>query len=59
MLTRSDLVAMGFNKKQVEGLQMDDALAYTPERVARFSAGEQPYQVQTEVMSAHPKSQNV
>ncbi len=25
MLTRSDLVAMGFNKKQVEGLQMDDA----------------------------------
>jgi hypothetical protein len=48
MLTRSDLVAMGFNKKQVEGLQMDDALAYTPERVARFSAGEQPYQVQTD-----------
>lgn len=48
MLTRSDLIAMGFNKKQVEGLQMDDALAYTPERVARFSAGEQPYQVQTD-----------
>jgi hypothetical protein len=48
MLTRSDLVAMGFNKKQVEGLQMDDALAYTPERVARYSAGEQPYQVQTD-----------
>jgi hypothetical protein len=48
MLTRSDLVAMGFNKKQVEGLQMGDALAYTPERVARFSAGEQPYQVQTD-----------
>jgi hypothetical protein len=48
MLTRSDLVAMGFNKKQVEGLQMDDALAYTPERVARYSAGEQPYQTQTD-----------
>jgi hypothetical protein len=48
MLTRSDLVAMGFNKKQVESLQMDDALAYTPERVVRFSAGEQPYQVQTD-----------
>jgi hypothetical protein len=48
MLTRSTLVAMGFNKKQVEGLQMGDALAYTPERVARFSAGEQPYQVQTD-----------
>ena len=48
MLTRSDLVAMGFNKKQVEGLQMGDALAYTPERVARYSAGEQPYQTQTD-----------
>lgn len=48
MLTRSTLIAMGFNKEQVEGLQMDDALAYTPERVARFSAGEQPYQVQTD-----------
>jgi len=48
MLTRSDLIAMGFNKKQVESLQMDDALAYTPERVVRFSAGEQPYQVQTD-----------
>jgi len=48
MLTRSTLIAMGFNKKQVEGLQMGDALAYTPERVARFSAGEQPYQTQTD-----------
>ena len=48
MLTRSDLVAMGFNKKQVEELQMGDALAYTPERVARYSAGEQPYQIQTD-----------
>jgi hypothetical protein len=48
MLTRSTLVAMGFNKKQIDGLQMGDALAYTPERVARFSAGEQPYQVQTD-----------
>ena len=48
MLTRSTLIAMGFNKEQVEGLQMGDALAYTPERVARFSAGEQPYQVQTD-----------
>jgi len=48
MLTRSTLIAMGFNKKQVEGLQMGDALAYTPERVARYPAGEQPYQVQTD-----------
>jgi len=48
MLTRSTLIAMGFNKDQVESLQMGDALAYTPERVARYSAGEQPYQVQTD-----------
>jgi hypothetical protein len=48
MLTRSTLVAMGFNKDQVESLQMGDALAYTPERVVRYSAGEQPYQVQTD-----------
>jgi hypothetical protein len=48
MLTRSTLIAMGFNKEQVEGLQMGDALAYTPERVARYPAGEQPYQVQTD-----------
>ena len=48
MLTRSTLTAMGFNKKQVEGLQMGDALAFTPERVARYAAGEQPYQVQTD-----------
>jgi hypothetical protein len=48
MLTRSTLIAMGFNKKQVESLQMGDALAYTPERVARYPAGEQPYQVQTD-----------
>jgi hypothetical protein len=48
MLTRSTLIAMGFNKDQVESLQMGDALAYTPERVARYAAGEQPYQVQTD-----------
>ena len=48
MLTRSTLIAMGFNKKQIEGLQMGDALAYTPERVARYAAGEQPYQTQTD-----------
>jgi hypothetical protein len=48
MLTRSTLTAMGFNKKQVEGLAMGDALAFTPERVARYAAGEQPYQTQTD-----------
>ena len=51
MLTRSTLIAMGFNKEQVEGLQIGDALAYTPERVARYPAGEQPYQIQTDDLS--------
>ena len=51
MLTRSTLIAMGFNKDQVDGLQIGDALAYTPERVARYPAGEQPYQIQTDDLS--------
>jgi len=51
MLTRSTLIAMGFNKEQVDGLQIGDALAYTPERVARYPAGEQPYQIQTDDLS--------
>ena len=46
MITRSDLVAMGFDKKVVNGLATGDELAYTPERVARFAPGEQPYDTQ-------------
>ena len=46
MITRSDLIAMGFDEEVVNGLPTGDALAYTPERVARFSPGEQPYDVQ-------------
>ena len=48
MITRSDLIAMGFDKKVVDGLATGDQLAYTPERVARFSPGEQPYDTQAE-----------
>ena len=48
MITRSDLVAMGFDEEIVNGLASGDALAYTPERVARFSPGEQPYDTQAE-----------
>jgi hypothetical protein len=43
MITRSELIAMGFDDKIVNSLPVGDALAYTPERVARFSPGEQPY----------------
>jgi len=42
LLTRSELVAMGFDKDIVEGLPTYDDLQYTVERVARFSQGEQP-----------------
>ena len=42
LMTRSELVAMGFSKKIVDGLQAYDDLQYTPERIARFSQGEQP-----------------
>jgi hypothetical protein len=42
LMTRSELVAMGFDKDVVEGLPSYDDLQYTVERVARFSQGEQP-----------------
>jgi hypothetical protein len=42
LMTRSELTAMGFDKDIVEGLPSYDDLQYTPERVARFSQGEQP-----------------
>lgn len=48
MITRSDLIAMGFDKDIVDSLPAGDALAYTPERVARYSPGEQPYDTQSD-----------
>jgi hypothetical protein len=42
LMTRSELIAMGFKKSVVEGLPSYDDLQFTPERVARFSQGEQP-----------------
>ncbi len=48
MITRSDLIAMGFDEDTVNSLPAGDALAYTPERVARFAPGEQPYDTQAE-----------
>jgi hypothetical protein len=50
-VTRSDLIAMGFDKDQVNSLPSGDALAYTPERVVRYSPGEQPYDTQSEEMA--------
>lgn len=42
LVTRSELVAMGFDKDLIDTLPAYDDLTYTPERVARFSRGEQP-----------------
>ena len=41
-MTRSELIALGYDKKVVDGLPSYDDLQFTPERVARFSQGEQP-----------------
>lgn len=50
-VTRSDLIAMGFDEEQVNSLPAGDALAYTPERVVRYSPGEQPYDTQSGEMA--------
>jgi hypothetical protein len=47
MLTRSEMIAMGFDPIIVEGLSTADALEYSPERIARYTRGEQP----TDMMS--------
>ena len=42
LTTRSELLAMGFSKDKINDLPTYDDLTFTPERVARFSNGEQP-----------------
>ena len=42
-MTRSDLVAMGYDPDVVETLSTGDTLDFTPERVARFGPGEEPF----------------
>jgi len=42
LLTRSELVAMGFDKDVVDTLDTGDTLNFTPDKIARFSRGEQP-----------------
>lgn len=43
LVTRSDLIAMGYDPEVVKSLSIGDTLDFTPERVARFGSGEQPY----------------
>ena len=42
LATRSELISMGFDKDTVMNLPTYEELTYTPERVARFTNGEQP-----------------
>ena len=42
LLTRSELIAMGFDKDIVDTLDTGDTLNFTPDKIARFSRGEQP-----------------
>ena len=42
LMTRSDLIAMGFDKSVIDSLPTSDSLTFTEERLARFSNGEQP-----------------
>ena len=42
LVTRSELVAMGFDKDEINQLPTYEDLTYTPERVARYTNGEQP-----------------
>ena len=43
LVTRSDLIAMGYDSDVVAELSTGDLLDFTPERVARFGAGEEPF----------------
>jgi len=47
LLTRTDLMELGFEKDIVNRLPAYDELAYTPERVARYSEGEQPHDAES------------
>jgi len=42
LTTRSELIAMGFDANVVDGLPAYQDLDFTPERVARYTQGEQP-----------------
>ena len=47
LITRSDLIAMGFDKDIVEGLQTSDSLTFSPEYLARNDNGENPNDAQS------------
>jgi hypothetical protein len=42
MVTRGELIAMGYDEDTVMSLATGDALEFSPERIARYTRGEQP-----------------
>ncbi len=42
MMTRGELIAMGYDEDTVMSLSTGDALEFSPERIARYARGEQP-----------------
>ena len=42
MVTRGELIAMGYDEETVYSLPTGDALEFSPERIARYTRGEQP-----------------
>ena len=55
MMTRSELVAMGYDEDLVYSLATGDALDFSPERIARYSRGELP----TDMEALEPALQQV
>ena len=47
LTTRSELIAMGFDRDIIDELPTYEDLTFTPERTVRFSAGEQPLDRET------------
>ena len=48
MVTRGDLIAMGYDAETVESLAGGDTLEFSPERIARHTRGEMPYDKDTQ-----------
>lgn len=44
LVTRSELIQMGFDREQVESLPAYSSLNFTQERIARYSPGEEPFE---------------
>jgi hypothetical protein len=48
MCTRSELIAMGYDEDVVMSLPAGDALEFSPERIARYTRGEQPHDMDSQ-----------